>query len=112
MAKIWSDIDQRHKNESAFLYMRMWDLQIRGIQDQIIIKQDINIDHARTPSKGLLATYPFFNYFDGFQQVKRAKFRNGLGCLVQKSRLVRIPGLAGARYLFKSLMFMFITPVR
>ena len=49
MTVIWSNLIHRLENKITILHINMWNMQIRSIDDLIVIKQNIKIEGARSP---------------------------------------------------------------
>ncbi len=63
MNEIGSNIGQWNQNKIALMQARMRDDQRGGGENQVIIKQDVNINQTRAVAKGGLASQVGFQLF-------------------------------------------------
>ena len=49
MAVIWSNLIHRFQNKISILHINVWNMQIRSIDDLVVIKQNIKIEGTRSP---------------------------------------------------------------
>src|SRR5579884_2226199 len=67
--EIGSDVCQRPDDERALGDAWMRQLQIRSVQSEVVVEQDVHVDRARTPPHAPLPSPRLFDRLDARQQV-------------------------------------------
>ena len=73
----------------------MRDGQARSFLHQIIIEENVDVDHSRTKAEGRLPAQFILNVFDLIQQSQRSQIRFSQNHLIQELGLLGIPDRFG-----------------
>src|SRR5690606_41722474 len=77
--RVRRDVRQRHQGEGALVQARVRDLQAGRVDHRLAIQQQVQVETARTPARGLVATavaaVALFDREQGGQQRLRGESR-------------------------------------
>lgn len=82
-------LHERHQNKTPLGHTRMWNLQVRGVNDARAIKQNIDIDHAGASADGMFAAEFIFDFLECSKKLTRHQVGFNFQDTIQK------PGLRG-----------------
>lgn len=73
MDEVGCQVCQEDEDESAFVQVRVRDGQLRGIENQVIVEEDVHVNPARSPADSREAAEFVFQMFQAFQKIHRSQ---------------------------------------
>ena len=95
MADLGRNLRQRHEHKSAFGHERVRDRQLRRVQHQIVVEQDVHVDQTWAVSECSQPSHALLHLLDKAQQLVRRQLRAGPTGDVDKGRLLGVADRRG-----------------